>query len=109
MFEVGDRVVCVDDSDIDGSPYPVRAGQKFTVLDIFLKGHRFTSTCSASADAISIGLHNHEVFRRIADIPEVLPHYDIWHATRFRKLRDISQSLRELKELAINCPALVEP
>ena len=113
MVEVGDRVVCVDDSPVEFRngltgetsfhPCPLSKGVVYTVRAFFPAGTRFkdcipgASTWSKiSSDHISVGVaqwHGRDTHR----------------TARFRKLRDISQSLRELKELAINCPALVEP
>ena len=99
MFEVGDRVVCVDDRPYGcGTYFPLGKGKKFIVLQAW-GGHQpiASGVVAHESGAISIGVISTEV------------QADAWSSFRFRKLRDISQSLRELKELAINCPALVEP
>lgn len=106
MFEVGDRVVCVDAKwsplpngkatrqMLDGVPMPLIKGAVYTVIDIgpscmpgFYNGA--ISVFVAEAKNLTVGGQDGG-----------------WRPDRFRKLRDISQSLRELKELAINCPAL---
>jgi hypothetical protein len=98
MFEVGDRVVCVDDGPFyNGVAWPLRKGATFVVLcarppRFLLAAGYETSLCGD----IGIGEPN-----------PVIDGIDSWPVSRFRKLRDISQSLFELKALTINCPPLV--
>ena len=106
MFEVGDRVVCVD-------VRPTRAfgfagevlfekatnlvrGKTYTILALIPPGSPTEDGFVRTDLHVAVGVLN---FRGA----------DSHNADRFRKLRDISQSLRELKELVINCPALAEP
>lgn len=113
-FEVGDRVVCVDDgpgwfqSRRTGKkswhPSNLVAGTVYTVQAFTPKGARYLLKISgvskfarSACDVISVGVvAGHGV--------------DAHSASRFRKIerRDISQSLQALKDLALNCPQLVE-
>ena len=111
-FDVGDRVICVDDKPgklmiprmgkrIDLACGVVK-GSVYTVLAILPRGTLVPCNIpgaypktTLTGDCISVG---------VLDGDGSDSHL-VW---RFRKLRDISQSLRELKEMAINCPALVE-
>ena len=114
MFEVGDRVVCVDDGPAD--PFtrqgnrtdwtiPVVKGRVYTVRAVlpkhYVAGNPGYPMLSIDAGGLDVG---ELCVCRITGWAT----YGL-NPARFRKLRDISQSLRELKELAINCPALVEP
>lgn len=96
MFEVGDRVVCVDASDRPGTygtdngiPFPLFRGRVYTIAGFAKCG------CwrPGGVNLVLVEMPNYWLGSDIGFDPR-----------RFRKLRDISQSLRELKELAINCP-----
>jgi hypothetical protein len=113
MFEVGDKVVCVDDGHYvrkqDGAtwPFQLTKGDVFTVRAVYPPG-MIWHTIRLEDFKISIGVES--IINRAAceEIGICAPHFDIWKAARFRKLRDISQSLAELKALTISCPPLVE-
>jgi hypothetical protein len=109
MFEVGDRVVCVDDRPSwrrcrrtgEEFSYPTNLvkGGIYTVRQIIRGGTKLPNpvmggTSTLLADHVAVGVLN-------------WCGRDDHAATRFRKLRDISQSLAELKALTINCPPLV--
>ena len=105
MFEVGDRVVCVDDRPstlshgsvvVESYPTSLVRGHVYTIRAVLPAGSRSARGYIRHDTHVSVGVLNAHG-------------EDSHNADRFRKLRDISQSLRELKELAINCPALVEP
>lgn len=107
MFEVGDRVVCVNDGPDDViypdftvvEPVPLVRGNIYTVLAVYpplfehpdFEGNETTFDLAT----ISVGVLGFDEL-------------DAWEVCRFRKLRDISQSLTELKALTVNTPALVE-
>lgn len=97
MFEVGDRVVCVDDRwDVElalGHSCPLRLRSVYTV-----SGWSGSFWGQSPDGTVSFGPEM--LLREAAN-----PLGGGFCPSRFRKLRDISQSLRELKELAINCPA----
>lgn len=106
MFEVGDRVVCVDDG-LDDSWQDIylaeisaqlHKGQVYTVTWVGPQWHVWDDGTTSECNGVGICL---------AEISFSDPD-DCLDAWRFRKIRDISQSLRELKELAINCPALAD-
>ena len=116
MFEVGDRVAVVNDRPViwNGKAYDlgIRQGEVFVVLRVFPVNPQAGWSAPKSQIGISIGRDNQYYLAILKELPPGYPRPegpDAWGAHRFRKLRDISQSLRELKELAINCPALVEP
>jgi hypothetical protein len=107
MFEVGDRVVCVDDSD----QFNVEADHVCDFFEVcFLKLRAVYVVLAVLPDGSNIVDDMGDGYL-IGDhiavgVPDQLG-LDAWEARRFRKLRDISQSLAELKALTINCPPLV--
>ena len=106
MFEVGDRVRCIrsgwnhprSTQEFLGLKCPLVVGEVYTIVG-------FITPAPDLHNVLIDGVYNPQYA-----ISGAITHPDYgWAPDRFRKLRDISQSLRELKELAINCPALVEP
>lgn len=105
MFDVGDRVVCVDDQPIEvrvngqiQAIYPVelKRGQLYTVLDCYPEGHQQPfqgGVLACTEDCIGVG---HET-------PYGL---DIWEAARFRRVvrMDTGESLAELIDIADSTP-----
>jgi len=116
VFEVGDRVVCVDDSPVswNGKIYSlgITRGEVFIVRAVFPNTHTPGWQKPKNDLAISIGRENQYYLAIMRELPVGYPHPgvgpDAWRASRFRKLRDISQSLSELKALTVNCPQLAE-
>lgn len=110
MFEVGDRVVCVDagpdeilwhyEGSVTLEPTPLVEGRVYVILAVYPPGFVFTDKDGNQADidglSVSVGV-------------AAVDGLDVWEHVRFRKIikRDISQSLAELKALANNTPALV--
>ncbi len=92
MFDVGDEVVCVDDSPYrDGVPFGVTRGERFTVLRSIPEGSVLYSdagiTVTSDDATIAIGRNNialREWWKRTGR-PEVLL-LDVWLPERFRKV-----------------------
>lgn len=98
MFEVGDRVVCVN------------AGSLYPFMHAYFWWDDNSSACGLESGKV------YTVSNRATYVPTgeifgvaVYEHGPVLvRSERFRKLRDISQSLAELKALTVNCPPLVE-
>lgn len=96
MFEVGDRVRCVDDSWYSDCPHtcPIKAGMVYTISEINICRYGLRTDGSSAVGDVIVKLFE-------------APHPVEWgwyEAHRFRKLRDISQSLAEFRQMTINTP-----
>jgi hypothetical protein len=106
MFEVGDRVVCVD---VRPSRFTVE-GKPEEQPSNLTKGHVYVVTARYPQGLLYLRGGGNLGMLCSDHIAVGVPNFfgdDMHSVRRFRKLRDISQSLSELKALTINCPPLV--
>lgn len=97
MFNVGDEVVCVDDSIDRCGSLDVKRGEKFVVLAVLAPGEHFGPDVLNSF-AISIG-RKWNAFEYYAEVcGKTYPHFDLWQASRFRKV-ERKRSREELYSL----------
>lgn len=85
MFEVGDEVVCVDDSAEPFGEVGLRKGEVFIVCDVFRPGETF-GNYNIISFGIAIGRKCQLLERHARIMGLYVPHYDIWAADRFRKV-----------------------
>ena len=87
MFNVGDEVAVIDEEwGAPEFPFPLKKGQRFTVLEAYPEGSRFGRAIIRHGDGIGIGLE-YTAFRQYIEARGWnLPHYDLWPASKFRKV-----------------------
>lgn len=94
MFQIGDEVVCVDDSDrpftVMGVKYPLRwplkKGDRFVVQGVFQPGYE-TSHWYLSCECIGIGVDDVELKALCLQFGlEIGDQLDVWESARFRKV-----------------------
>lgn len=103
MFEVGERVVCVDDKWRGGwllgagIPCPLVAGRVYTISKV-LTGNNGAYPNNDGVAAVRLVEVRHPSS----------PRFDQFSSLRFRPLRklDTSQALKALKDLTVKCPPL---
>lgn len=85
MFEVGDEVVCVDDSPEREGALNLKLGETFVVMAIHNCGQDFGDFV-VIGDSISIGRQCELVVQYCQRFGMLVPNFDIWDAARFRKV-----------------------
>lgn len=111
MFEVGERVVCVDAGPSgwkDFGPDLLTAGNVYVVVGFIAKGAAPTYTSKplrtgARHDALMVeGVESLGLYAEFGFV------FQPFRISRFRKLQtcDTSESLKALKDLTVNCPPL---
>ena len=96
MFELGEKVVCVDDQPYtrNGVPvdFPLKRGDVFKVLG-FWGASEFPEGVSIDCEHIRIGLENRVLKEALIDYGHSLESYDVWPVNRFRRLPKADKSV----------------